>query len=93
MQGGPGDSFSKELMQLLNLPDTALVSAKTLKTVVRAVIRSQPVPGKGVRIYETPHGLTIESSGAGGLGPLELSVNHMGQLGYRLVNCGPSYPP
>lgn len=65
-QGGAGGTFAKEVAEFLSLPDRALVSAKTAKKLARAILALSPNAGKGMRIYEGPHGMTFESTAAGG---------------------------
>jgi hypothetical protein len=45
--------------------DDALVKASTLKTVMRALLRQVPIPGKGVKAREEPDGIVFSSSGEG----------------------------
>lgn len=41
--------------------DNALVKASTLKTVVKAMMRQVPIPGKGMKAIEMPDGIVLEA--------------------------------
>lgn len=55
MRGSPIDELLKSLVD-----DFALVKAGTLKAIIKAIVRQQPKPGRGMRAVEMPDGLIME---------------------------------
>jgi len=47
--------------------DNALVKASTLKTVLKAVMRQVPIPGKGMKAIEMPDGIVLEAGASANL--------------------------
>lgn len=76
-----------------DLEDGALVKGRTLKAVIRAMMRNVPIPGKGVLVREEPDGLVFDVGASGAAAEVctfqaSLAVDEFGARTFSFISGG-----